>query len=390
MFRKLKQWIVDVYEVWKDEFRASISDIGVVLFFIILPLAYPILYTAIYDPEIVRDIDVVVVDNCRTSDSRLFVRNAGAAENIHIIGYAASMDEARHLMAERQCYGIIEIPENFARCIGRHEQAVVQFYSDATLLIRYRSFLTSLSDVTIQMGAELRQRVVDSLGSLSDMAGGGEMPAETKAVFLGNPQQGFASFVIQAILIFIVQQSLILGVCMIAAGRRERFLRPSLAASGASSSATVFGRMLLHATFYLPVILYIFHFVPTIFNLPHADNLLQFITFMIPMVIATSMLGQVLQIFVKERETSLIIIVFMSVVFLFLSGITWPRFAMQWYWKALGDMIPGVWAVEGFTLMNATGADLGQVLKPYTMMWVLAAAYFLLALILQRRETRRT
>ena len=390
MFRKLKQWIVDVYEVWKDEFRASISDIGVVLFFIILPLAYPILYTAIYDPEIVRDIDVVVVDNCRTSDSRLFVRNAGAAENIHIIGYAASMDEARHLMAERQCYGIIEIPENFARCIGRHEQAVVQFYSDATLLIRYRSFLTSLSDVTIQMGAELRQRVVDSLGSLSDMAGGGEMPAETKAVFLGNPQQGFASFAIQAILIFIVQQSLILGVCMIAAGRRERFLRPSLAASGASSSATVVGRMLLHATFYLPVILYIFHFVPTIFNLPHADNLLQFITFMIPMVIATSMLGQVLQIFVKERETSLIIIVFMSVVFLFLSGITWPRFAMQWYWKALGDMIPGVWAVEGFTLMNATGADLSQVLKPYTMMWVLAAAYFLLALILQRRETRRT
>ena len=386
MLKKIGNWINGVFAAWKDEFRTSITDTGVVLFFIVLPLAYPLLYTAIYNPEVVRDIDVVVVDNCRTSDSRLLAREAGASENIHIIGYAASMDEARHLMAERKCYGILEIPEDFARHIGRNEQAFVQFYSDASLLIRYRGFLSSLSDVSMNMGADLRQRVIDAAGEEAASMSGG-MPTQNKAVFLGNPQQGFASFAIQAILIFIVQQSLILGVCMMAGGRRERRLRQSV--EGASASATVIGRALLHTSFYLPTMLYIFHIVPMIFNLPHADNLLQFITFMIPMVIATSMLGQVLQVFVKERETSLLIIVFMSVVFLFLSGITWPRYAMQWYWKALGDMIPGVWAVEGFTLMNATGANLSQVLKPYTMMWVLAAFYFVIALILLRRDHRR-
>jgi len=388
--RGLKKWISDVFRMWKDEFHNCITDGGVILFFIVLPLAYPIVYTAIYNPEVVRDINVVVVDNCRSADSRQFTRMAGATENIHIIGYASSMDDAREAMAQKECYAILEIPEDFSRRIGRNEQAFVQFYSDATLLIRYRGLLMSLSDVSMAMGAEIRQQKIDAAGELVSGLGMTGMPTENKAVFLGNPQQGFASFAIQAILVFILQQSLILGVCMLAGGRRERRAKYGYDPRyvNASPSAAVVGRTLTHTIFYLPTLIYILYCVPYFFSLPQNGSLIHYLTFMIPMIIASSLLGQVLQAFVKERETSLLVIVFMSVVFLFLSGITWPRFAMPWYWRGLGDLIPGVWGVEGFVHMNANGADLSQVMKPYRMMWILALVYFVVAVILQRRERR--
>lgn len=388
--RGIKKWISDVFKMWKNEFRNCVTDAGVILFFIVLPLAYPLVYTAIYNPEIVRDINVVVVDNCRTADSRHFTRMAGATENIHILGYAPSIDDAREALALRKCYGILEIPADFSHRIGRNEQAFVQFYSDAALLIRYRGFLSSLSEVSMAMGAEIRQQKIDMAGELVSGLGMTGMPAENKPVFLGNPQQGFASFAIQAILVFILQQSLVLGVCMLAGSRRERRNKfgydPGYV--DVSASAAVVGRTLTHTLIYIPTIIYVLYFVPYMFNLPQNGNIWHYITYMIPMIIASSLFGQVLQAAVKERETSMLVVVFLSVVFLFLSGITWPRYAMPWYWRCVGDLIPGVWGVEGFVRMNANGADLSQVMKPYVMMWILTLVYFVTAVILQRRERK--
>lgn len=59
--------VVHLFQVWIKEYRLVFSDVGVLLFFLALPLAYPIAYTLIYNPEIVYDVPVAVVDNCRHS-----------------------------------------------------------------------------------------------------------------------------------------------------------------------------------------------------------------------------------------------------------------------------------------------------------------------------------
>ena len=42
-----------------DELKAIFKDEGVLLFFIVLPLAYPLIYSWIYNNEVVRDVPVV-------------------------------------------------------------------------------------------------------------------------------------------------------------------------------------------------------------------------------------------------------------------------------------------------------------------------------------------
>lgn len=382
----MKKWFGYLFRTWRREFRLTFADAGVLLFFIALPLFYPIVYTLIYNPEVVREIPIAVVDNSRTTASRDLARKIDATPSAHIIGYAASKSEARRWHAEKRCYAVIEIPADYARKIGRGEQATVEFYCDMSLLLRYRAMLLDFTSLQMAVDAELRQQSIDRLGMIGQSVVGSSKTVGSNPVFIGDTSQGFASFVIPGIMVLILQQSLILGVTMLAGGRAERRRRnggidPEYI-PGAPASATILGRMLCYITLYAPLVLYMLYCIPTMFDLPDAGHLGQYWLFIMPMMIASSFLGITLGVFVTERESSLLVIVFTSVIFLFLSGLTWPRYAINGFWTLLGDAIPATWGVEGFIRMLSNGGDLHQQSTPYVMLWVLSGVYFLTAWLL--------
>ena len=79
-------------------------------------------------------------------------------------------------------------------------------------------------------------------------------------------------------------------------------------------------------------------------------------------------------------------------VFLFLSGLTWPRYAMSqvWYWA--GNLVPATWGIEGFIRINSNGATLAESSRPFIAMWILSAIYFIAAWVVVaaiRRRARR-
>ncbi len=118
MWNKIKTYPRQLFDVYCREFRLVTHDLGIILFFIFLPLAYPIIYSLIYNPEVVRDVKMVVVDHDRTPLSRELARNIDACQEAWVIGYAADLNEARHAMNSHKCYAILEIPEGFGKKIG--------------------------------------------------------------------------------------------------------------------------------------------------------------------------------------------------------------------------------------------------------------------------------
>lgn len=133
----------------------------------------------------------------------------------------------------------------------------------------------------------------------------------------------------------------------------------------------------------VPVI-YIVHYVPLIFRFPMAGDTLQEFLFIVPFVLSSVGLGFVLQGIVRERESIFVIWVVTSVVFLFLSGLTWPRYAITGFWRVLADAVPGTWGVEGFIRMNTNGASLAQVSVEYRNLWILATIYLTAGYLVQR------
>lgn len=384
------KWFKNLFRVWRRETWLVFTDVGVLLFFFGLPLAYPIVYTLIYNPEIVTEIPTVVVDNSRTAESRDLARTLDATQAIHIKGYAANLAEARRAWAEKECYGIIEIPADYAKKLGQGESATISFYNDMSLLLRYRQYLFALTGVQMHEVSEITaERVATRGGALATRVSG--LPVKTNSECLGDPTQGFASFVMPGIVVLILQQSLLLGITMIAgtaADRRRRNRGHDPYDYDASPVTVVLGRSLCYLMLYLPTSYYILHIVPEMFSLPHVGNVADYMPFVFAMLVATTFLGQALQVFVRERESSLLFIVYTSVVFLFLSGLTWPRYAFNKFWLMVSDLVPATWGVEGFIRINSNAATLPDVSRYYWSMWALTALYFILAVALRAYVSR--
>ena len=367
--------------VFRREFSLIFSDVGALIFFFALPLLYPIVYTLIYYPQVAYDLPVAVVDNSRTEASRTLVRTASAAPAISIQAYCANMQEARELFANNEVVAVMEIPADYAQKIGRGEQATVPVYFEMSLLLRYRALLSALSDIQLKVASDVTAARIEAVGASAAGLGGG-LPIQSHSTFLGNPGQGFASFIMPGVFMLILQQSMVLGICLLVGTANERRRRNrgyDPMAIDASPLATIWGKALCYVVLYIPATIYMVHILPEIFSLPHSDSIAPYVLFILPYLLASAMFGMLVANLCTERESAFMVVVFTSLIFLFLSGLTWPRYAMPPFWKLLSDLVPATWGVEGFIRINSNDATLAESSRPFLWLWALAAAYFLLA-----------
>ncbi len=378
-------WFAALFRVWRREFYLLTHDLGAMLFFFALPLLYPATYTIIYNPEVIKNLPIAVIDHSRTAESRHLTRMINATDGLEVYAYVDDKPAAQRLMHSKEVFGTLEIPADYAKKIGRGEQAVVTYFADMSLLLRYRTAAFALTDVQLALGEELRQQDIDAAGLLlQDMNGS---TISTDSLMLGDPTQGFASFIMPGVLVLILHQGLLLGICMLAGGVAERRRRGGGVdplSVAAPVSATLIGKCLCYLIVYAPMVLFVSHIVPGMFSLPHVGNIWHELMFLLPMIVAVTMLGQCVAVFISEREASMLVVVATSVVFLFLSGLTWPRYAMGGFWQLVGDFIPATWGVEGFVRINSLGATIADERTPYIMLWGLSLVYFAVAWVLGR------
>ncbi|MBQ1584248.1 MAG: ABC transporter permease, partial [Muribaculaceae bacterium] len=323
---RLFLWFIQVLRVCGRELLLVFRDEGVVIFFLLLNAVYPVLYALIYNPEVVRNEAVVVVDDNRTAMSRDLVRRMDATQEVAIVGYAANMQEAQEAMHSKACYGILYVPRDFSQSITHGDQGHVSLYCDMSVMMRYKAMFTALTNVTQAMGGERLAAVVEPVLNM-----GGSI-IENRQVPVGNPAMGIASAVLLFILPLVLQQSMILGIAMLHGGSIERRRRNGgrdPMAVEACVSATIIGKMMCHQIVYTVPVIYVLHYVPLMFGFPQNGDILHIICLAVPFIIAVSFMGQTLSAVVNERESVFLLFVFSSVVFVFLTGVSWPRYLMS-------------------------------------------------------------
>ena len=94
-----KQYIEDFLYIWRKEMQQVIKDEGVLIFFFLVPLAYPLIYSWIYNNERVFEVPVCVVDESHTALSRHFIRKCDASPDVRVAYYAQDLDEAKSLVS---------------------------------------------------------------------------------------------------------------------------------------------------------------------------------------------------------------------------------------------------------------------------------------------------
>lgn len=387
----IREGFEDIFFIWKDELKNVFRDAGVLIFFFLVPLAYPLLYSFIYNNEVVRDAKLVVVDQSDSFLSREFTRRVNATADVEVVSTCTDMAEAKRYLDEKKAYGILYFPESFSKEVYRGEQATVSLYCDMSSLLFYKAFLLSATEVSLDLGREIQLSHLSSSSEKQDEITVNPIPYESVALF--NPQNGFASFLVPAILILVIQQTLVLGIGMLGGTVREENRLETLPQSvGRHFHGTlriVFGKSLTYLMIYILVCIWALAVVPKLFALPQIGDPLTLLLFVLPYLLACIFFAMTLAGFMTTRESPMLVFVFTSVLFLFISGISWPKEAIPPFWKAIGYLFPSTPGIQGFVRINTCGATLNEVAFEYRMLWVQAGIYFLSACLIQRRALAR-
>lgn len=134
-----------------------VKDEGVLIFFVLVPLGYSLLYSWIYNNEVLHDVPVAVVDQSHSELSREFLRRVNSTPDVKTAYYCNNIQEARNLIGRQEAHGIIFIPEDFSRTIERGEQAHISIYCDMSLMLCYKAIYQSALGISQVINANIQK-----------------------------------------------------------------------------------------------------------------------------------------------------------------------------------------------------------------------------------------
>lgn len=373
-------------KAFKAALRSIFTDPGLVIFLILVPLFYPLLYAFIYTGETVREVPVVVVDEAPSTRSRDFIRRLDATPDVRIVAHAVSITEAERYIRQRKAYGVLQLPSDFTDRLMRQEQSRVGVFVDMSGMLYYKAILSAATDVSLDMNAEIKVERAGNITQREDATTERALRYEQVALF--NPQSGFASFLIPAVLIILLQQTLLLGIGMEAGTARERWWHQTRAEgrdplaplslpphAGRRALRQLLGRSMAFFTIYMPVTCYCLLVVPHMFRLPQIGRPSEVLLFVVPFLLASVFFGITVSALPRRRESIILLVVFSSIPMLFLTGVSWPGSAFPWYWELVSYTVPSTFGVNGFVRLSTMGADLRAVSPEYLCLWLQTLVY---------------
>jgi ABC-2 type transport system permease protein len=129
--------------------------------------------------------------------------------------------------------------------------------------------------------------------------------------------------------------------------------------------------------------------VPHLFHFPQLASGGDLLLMMIPYVLACVFFGMTVSCLVRYRENVMLLMVFISIPLLFLTGISWPQSNIPSYWQGVSWLFPSTFGIRAYIRLNTMGGTLGDVLTEYHALWLHVLIYFVIACLVYRVQVDR-
>ncbi|AGB27830.1 ABC-type multidrug transport system, permease component [Prevotella dentalis DSM 3688] len=388
---KIKEGFADTCYIWTKEIRSTISDEGVLIFCILVPLLYPLLYSWIYNNEVVRDVPVAVVDLSHSSTSRAFIRAVDATPDVRVAYHCTSMAEARDLNRRQQVRGTLYFPPDFDTRLYRGEQSAVGVYADMSLMLTYKAIYQSSQTVATELNSHIQLQQGGGFTQRDDEVAA--LPLAFDEVPIFNVTAGYGNAILPGVLMLILQQTLLLGIGLAAGTARENNRYQDLVPISRHYSGIfriVLGKSSCYFMLYLVMGAYLALVVPRLFGFVSLVSWTTLAGLLVPYILSCIFFGMMLSCLVRYRENVMLLVVFTSVPFLFLTGLSWPQSNIPGIWQGFAYLIPSTFGVRGFLRISSMGATLSDIRVEYQALWIQVFAYLVLTCAVYRYQINAT
>jgi ABC-2 type transport system permease protein len=369
------------------EFRRILRDPGAALILVGAPLIYALFYPIPYRAQVLKHVPIAVVDQDQSDLSRKLTRMVDAHELTRVAEADDSLADAEHAVRAGRAGGVLVIPAQFERRVRRGDQAQVVAYADASYFLIYRQVLTGVLEATgtLSAGIEIRRLQAAGMPIEGAMKARNPLPLVMRPLF--NPTEGYAGYVVPAVLVLILQQTLLVGIGVVAGTERERRAAAGRLGVGQAAPA-VLGRAAAYLSLYLVHALVYVGIVFRLLGFPQQASAWTIFLFAVPFLLSVVFLGLAVRALFRTREMALQVLLFTSLPALFLAGFAWPIEAIPRSLVVFARALPSTVGISGFLRLTQMGASLPDVREEWLLLWSLCGVYFLFAWVAEWRTDR--
>jgi ABC-2 type transport system permease protein len=362
---------------------ALLRDPGVLLLALVAPVLYSFFYPWPYLQQAPTRVPVALVDVDQSSLSRQIARYAGASPKLELRLVTGDEHEAQAAMQRGEIEGYALLPASLRRDALRGQAVVVPVVGNGAYFLLNKVVLAGFAEAvgTVSAGVELRK--LRARGASGLQASASRAPIQVHLAALYNTSEGYGSYVVPAVAVLIVHQTLLIAIALWVGTwfetRQAGPLRawwPRLAAGAALGLAS--GAWFFQAAFRL-------------FDYGSAAHPLPQVALLALLAWAAAALGTALGAHFADRERAMQVLLFSSIPMVFLSGFSWPAEALATPLRWLAALLPTTPAIQGLLRVNqmdAGWADVQPQLAHLAALAALATAWAFAALSRRRTPAR--
>lgn len=347
--------------LWWASLLTLLRDKGAVLLLFGAPMLYGFFYPWFYQQQVVQRVPVAVVVQDNSGLARQVLRFAQASPRIDPQLVTGDEAEARDAVLRGTVMGYALIGHDFKRDVLRSDKVVVPVYANGAYPLVSKQVQYGFAEAvgTVSAGVEMKRLQASGQSALQSAAS--RSPVNVHNVALFNPTEGYGSFVVAAVAILILQQTLLMGGALLVGTWREQGV------AQASVMQWLARLLALCVPGWLAGLFY-FGWIFIWQDYPHGGNPWGALLLLGCFVPAVAGCASLLGWWLANRERALQVVLFTSIPLAFMGGFTWPVEALPDALQWLRWLSPSTAGIQASLRLNQMGAPLAAAAQP--MLWL--------------------
>ncbi|QXP79585.1 MULTISPECIES: ABC transporter permease [Winogradskyella] len=330
-----------IWRLLKRETTLIQTDHSILLALLAAPLLYFALMGTTYMNKDEEKVNVGIVDLDHSNSSKAFLTKLNATQKINITDTYINRVEAEKGFNNFDVQAIVEIPNGFEKKLINKESAPIGLILNNSKFLSSNDINKAVNLVAMEYASDSRQQFFESKGINPSTAKNKAKPVTAQIHAVYNPTNNYGNFLLPALLILILHQTLLISLSeSIASDCENNQILINFKDSKFSFLNYFLGKTGFYMTLYFAYMTLTFLVAYPALDLPLNGSLFTLFTVTFLFFITTIFYTWFISSFFKSQTSAMEIMAFTSYPVFLITGITWSFKEMPLFLQSIANLIP--------------------------------------------------
>jgi ABC-2 type transport system permease protein len=371
-----------IRQLFSREIRIITKDHSLLLTLLIAPVLYAFFYGSIYTNKEEEEVRLALVDDDRSSVSRLLSRQIDNAQAVKVVP-VLSLQEAEQEMFRGNVQGYLYLEKGMEQNIYTLHQAHVVLAVNAARFLPSSDLLGSITQTCLTVGAGVRLKYLQkSEGESSAISMQEVMPVKLDYRPLYNERTSYGAFLLPGLLALILQQTLLIGLSESVSGERRNGSVPDwMGQAGNNMLIALWGKGLFYLLLFGAYAFFFLNVNFTLLKLPvrgsHIDLSVLLFLFIITLIPMAQWIGSLF----RSQLLNMQFMAFSTYPIFLITGYSWPFESLPLPLQWLSNLLPTTPFIKVYQSIVQAGGSLSDNRPAVGHLFLLFLFYTLIALL---------